>query len=327
MPVSDGARLPGPLRAEVEEALRLAVGSHAAVAQVRPVGGGCINPARRVVTEDGSEFFLKWNEDELPGLFEREADGLRALREAARETRIRVPEVVAVGGEGEGVRAGFLLLEHVGQGSPGESYGRDLGRGLATLHHRERVDAAATAGPPPRESPWGWERDNWIGSLPQSNPPHATWAEFWWEERIRPQWERAHDAGLLASAGDDRLLEGVRAALPALVEPAEEDGASLLHGDLWSGNVYPGPEGEPVLIDPAAYRGHREVDLAMAELFGGFPAEFLPAYREVWRLRPGYADGRRAAYQLYPLLVHVNLFGTGYVGRARAAAGTVARVG
>ncbi|NIP57798.1 MAG: phosphotransferase [Gemmatimonadetes bacterium] len=269
------------------------------IADLRSVGGGCINPSARLETGEGAAYFLKWNARH-PGLFVPEADGLRAL---ASSEAVRVPRVVGVkdGGEDD---PGWLLLEYVPRGSSGPGYGRRLGRELAALH-RNRSDA------------WGWPSDNFIGSLPQPNRRRATWAEFWAEERLQPQLARARASG--HRPGTEEAWAELFSRIEELVGPAGDEGASLLHGDLWSGNVYPDTRGAPVLVDPAVYRGHREVDLAMTELFGGFPSSFLDAYRESWPLAPGYEEGRRALYQLYPLLVHVNLFGGSYVaatGRA-----------
>ncbi|MFG1691447.1 fructosamine kinase family protein, partial [Gemmatimonadota bacterium] len=159
---------------------------------------------------------------------------------------------------------------------------------------------------------------NYIGALPQSNGPGTEWADFWRDERILPQVERARDAGHFPGRESEEL-DTLLEALPGILEGAGDDGPSLLHGDLWSGNVYPGPAGEPVLIDPSVYRGHREVDLAMSELFGGFPPSFYDAYHEAWPISPRYDAVRRDAYQLYYLLVHVNLFGFGYVGSSMSA--------
>ena len=296
--------IPAPVREGVLAALSERRGSGTDIASSEPVGGGCINPSARIELADGDAFFLKWNADR-PDLFEPEAAGLRALARTDPDSEgegIRVPEVVGVGRGEEG--PGWLLLEYIPQGSPGPEYGRRLGRGLAALHRR-------------RDEGWGWERDNFIGSLPQSNESRPTWSEFWAEERLRPQLRRAREQGHLRESGD--AWEELFRRMDGLVGPAEEDGPSLLHGDLWSGNVYPGPSGEPVLIDPAVYRGHREVDLAMTELFGGFPGDFYRAYREVRPTASGYEERRRALYQLYYLLVHVNLFGSGYVGRTMRA--------
>lgn len=293
--------LPDSVRAGAESALSEGAGRPVSLAGARPVGGGCINPSARVEDDEGRAYFLKWNA-EHPELFAPEAEGLRALGRAVADGPLRVPRVLGVG-EGSD-DPGWLLLEFVEEGPPGAGYGRDLGRGLALLHRR------------PGQA-WGWPSDNVIGSLPQSNRPRRSWAAFWVEERLRPLLARARDRG--HRPGSRNAWETLFRRIEELVGPGEEEGPSLLHGDLWSGNVYPGPDGEPVLVDPAVYRGHREVDLAMTELFGGFPPAFRRAYEEEWALEPGYDRHRRALYQLYPLLVHVNLFGGGYVGRTRAA--------
>jgi fructosamine-3-kinase len=164
---------------------------------------------------------------------------------------------------------------------------------------------------------FGHVEDNWIGSLPQSNRTHNSWADFWAAERIGPQLERARKAGACSDAVFDHLLTAVPDAVAGVHAPA------LLHGDLWSGNVFPSAQGRPVLIDPAVYRGDGEVDLAMTELFGGFDRRFYDAYAEVRPISDAYESHRRALYQLYYLLVHVNLFGGGYEAGARAAASRV----
>src|SRR6185503_10430312 len=138
---------------------------------------------------------------------------------------------------------------------------------------------------------------------------------LWATRRLRPQLEMARARGREPATAAE--WERLFARLPELLAPAEEDGPSLLHGDLWGGNLL-SAAGEPALIDPAAYRGHREADLAMAELFGGFDAGFHAAYQEAWPLLPGYREARRAIYQLYYLLVHVNLFGGGYGAQTAA---------
>jgi protein-ribulosamine 3-kinase len=270
------------------------------------VGGGCINPAVRLRLAD-RDAFLKFNPDASPGMFAAEAEGLRALRAAANS--LRVPEVFDVWepAASDGGGSAALLLEWLEPVRPDDGFWTRLGRGLAELH-RAGGDG------------WGWPTDNFIGPLPQQNTAASSWADFWRERRLEPQLRRARDAGW--RVGREREWDELWRRLPDLLAPAEVDGPSLLHGDLWSGNVLAaqGAGGaEPALVDPAAYRGHREVDLAMAELFGGFSGGFLDAYREHWPLQPGYAPGRRAAYQLFFLLVHVNLFGAGYVARAEHA--------
>lgn len=296
--------LPGSVRAAAEAALGERAGRPVRITQVRRLGGGCINPSARLETDADLIAFLKWNPRPLPGMFPAEAQGLTALRAAGG---LRVPEVWGAGEPAACTdAAAWLLLEYIEPGRPAPDFADRLGTGLATLHRAQA----------PR---WGWEHDNYIGSLPQRNGWLDDWETLWRDRRLEPQLRRAREAGFFS--GEDarawsRLLDG----LEELLVGAEQDGPSLLHGDLWSGNVYAGPAGEPVTVDPAVYHGHREVDLAMTELFGGFPARFYDAYREAWPVDEAYAAVRRDLYQLYPLLVHVNLFGAGYAG------GTMARV-
>jgi fructosamine-3-kinase len=284
--------LPAAVRASVERQV-------GAIRSVAPVGGGCISDTYRV--ESGARpIFLKHHAAAPAGMFAAEADGLRALRAAAGDA-LRVPAVVAIDDAGDA--AAWIALEWLEPGPRGPGFGERLGRGLAALHR------AKTAGG------WGWPRPNFIGSLPQENAPSPSWGEFWRDRRIIPQLRQAADAG--RDTGPRRLWERLLDRLPELLVEAEEDGLSLLHGDLWSGNVL-SASGDPAIIDPAVYRGHREVDLAMAELFGGFDARFHAAYAEAWPLCPGYRELRRGIYQLYYLLVHVTLFGGGYTAQALA---------
>lgn len=262
----------------------------------RQVGGGCISPAARVESAAGDVAFLKWGTP--AALFREEARSLAALEATGT---LRVPAVLGVG-EGDG--PGWLLLEWLEPAPARAETWAALGRGLARLHRRraERV---------------GWPADNFIGPLPQENGWTADWAAFWWERRLLPQLRRAYDAGHFSGV-ERRRFERLGAGLEGRLVAGAEDGASLLHGDLWSGNVH-ATGGGPALIDPSSYHGHREVDLAMSELFGGFGRGFHEAYREEWPLLPGYAEARRPVYQLYYLLVHLNLFGAGYVGSTLAA--------
>ena len=282
----------------VEEALAAAGATDPRPSDATPVGGGCINQATVVEAQSGERVFLKWNESAPAGFFEAEADGLRALQSGSP---LRVPEVLAVGRPENG--PGWLLLEYVPEGPSGPDYGVALGQGLAAMHRPLGYD-------------YGWAQPNFIGSVPQSNPLNPHWSEFWREARLEPLMGAAVDDGAFSRRDREdwaRLLE----RLPILLEGAATDGPSLLHGDLWSGNVYCDREGQPVVVDPAVYRGHREVDLAMAELFGGFPPGFLPAYRDARPVPDDYEEVRRDVYQLYPLLVHVVLFGRSYVPGVR----------
>ena len=264
----------------------------AGIAEARRLGGGDINDAWAVRLDDGRRVFVKSNESAPPEMFAAEAHGLGWLGEAGA---LRVPEVLAVS-------ANFLVLELLESGRPAADYGERLGRGLAALH-RFGADR------------FGLDRDNFVGRLPQANAPCDDWAEFYRTRRLEPQLELAIEAGL-ASSRMQRSFERLWAALPELVGPPEPP--ARLHGDLWAGNQHVDDRGLPALIDPAAYAGHREVDLAMMQLFGGFGAGVFAAYDEAYPLESGWRD-RVPLYQLYFLMVHVNLFGRSYVGSAESA--------
>ncbi|MCP5039794.1 MAG: fructosamine kinase family protein [bacterium] len=261
------------------------------VAKLSGVAGGDIGHSARIVLEDGTALFAKHYPGAPAAMAQAEAEGLSWLREAGA---LRVPEVVAAAESG----AAILVLEWIEQGRPADDFDEALGRGLAALH----ASGAAH---------FGFAASNFIGSLPQRNRPHARWADFYAEERIGPQTEMAARAGLLPDSLE-RDLERLSQALCEFCGPQEPP--ARLHGDLWAGNRIVDELGRPCLIDPAAYGGHREVDLAMMKLFGGFSPRVFDAYREVTPLAPG-ADERVALYQLYPLLVHVNLFGSRYTGQ------------
>jgi fructosamine-3-kinase len=301
--------LPASVRRSVEETLSVLRGNPVTVSRTGSIAGGCINPSARIDTSAGESFFLKWNAGAPPEMFEAEADGLEALAACGASCGLRVPDVLGVG-TGEGGATPWLLLELVERGRETPEYGERLGRGVAALH-----GAGGLAG-------YGWSRDNFIGALPQANPVVDRWAELWRDARLAPQLGAARQAGHFAGE-DGRTLDRLVARVERALEGTETEAPALLHGDLWSGNAYPGPNGEPVLIDPAVYRGHREVDLAMSELFGGFPPTFLRSYEDARPLGEGYRRVRRPLYQLYYLLVHVNLFGGGYVARSLAAARAV----
>lgn len=261
------------------------------------VGGGDINAALDWATARG-RYFVKWNARLGADAFAAEADGLRRLA-AAAALAVAVPVVF---GEVEGT--GYLVLEWLTAAPPSATAWRTLGEGLAAMHGQ------GGAG-------YGLARDNYIGSLPQPNGEYASWPRFWAERRIEPMLRRAVDAGLVAKplqARIERLCAGAERA-------CRRDGLapSLLHGDLWRGNVL-FTAGGPVLIDPAVYYGDREVELAFTELFGGFEAPFYAAYHAAFSLAPGYAE-RRGFWQLYPLLVHLNLFGASYAGGVARAVG------
>ena len=253
------------------------------IASEAPVSGGCIHDCYRVQI-GGCTRFLKCNSAQHENAFAAEADGLRALRSAGMRAPAPISEGIAGG------RA-YLLMEFLDLKRHGDFAA--LGRMLAHSHRRtgER---------------FGWHRDNYIGATPQRNGWCGDWAEFWCRRRMEPQLALAKRNGFdLNIDGIFRVLEGHQA------QP------SLLHGDLWSGNAGFTPEG-PVVFDPAVYYGDREADLAMTELFGGFPPDFYRAYRAAFPLDPGY-EKRKPLYNLYHLLNHLNLFGAGYLGQVQAA--------
>jgi fructosamine-3-kinase len=219
-----------------------------------------------------------------------EADGLAALR--ATKT-VRVPSIHGLDDRG-------LALEWLDLRPLDARSGAALGTALAALH---RV---------PQER-YGWSRDNYIGATPQLNVWCPSWTEFFRDRRLRPQLERAAAGGYASLQRNGESLLARIGMLLADHLPAP----SLLHGDLWGGNAGALPDGTPVIFDPAVYVGDRETDLAMTELFGGFPARFYAAYREAWPLDQGYAL-RRELYNLYHLLNHLNLFGAGYLARCES---------
>jgi fructosamine-3-kinase len=281
-----------PLRGSVEAALgSRIVASH-------PLSGGDINEAFALELTDGRRVFLKTNAHADPAMFPVEARGLAWLAEARC---IRVPQVVAAA-PGTGDAPGFLALELIESARRCSDFDALLGRGLAALH---RFGAPA----------FGLDHDNFIGRLPQSNRPQASWSEFYWQERLRPQLERAGKAGRLPGSVRKRF-DHLAERLAEWVGP--EEPPSRLHGDLWGGNLHVDERGLPCLIDPAVYGGHREVDLAMMRLFGGFGQRVFDAYHEAFPLAPEH-EQRVALYQLYPLLVHVNLFGGSYAGQVARA--------
>ena len=280
------SRIPSSVLEGVTESLKIPVPS---VLGFSFASGGCINQGGKIETVNGN-YFLKWNDEKkFPAMFEAESKGLQLLN---IQGVIRIPDVIACGTRNS---FQFLLLEFIDQKSKARNYWQQLGDKLAALH---RCSAPY----------FGLDHDNYIGSLRQLNHPDSNWIAFFIEQRLTVQVKHAIDAG---SAPSDwaKKFESLYARLPSLL-PQEKP--ALLHGDLWSGNLITDDKGEPCLIDPAVYYGNREADLAMTKLFGGFEPEFYRAYEQAFPLEPGY-QGRVDLYNLYPLLVHVNLFGGSYV--------------
>ena len=272
------------MKRSVREELETALG--VPIDGVRSLRGGDINEAWKVTLKDGRSVFVKTHERADPEMFLRESEGLAWLAEA---NALRVPDVLAVS-------ASFLALEFIEPGPRARDFDERLGGGLAALH-RHGAEG------------FGWRENNFIGSLPQDNGHEPDWASFYVHRRLEPQLRMAEERGLATGAmkkGFARLFERIEAFLGS-AEPA-----ARLHGDLWSGNCHVAEDGSPVLIDPAVYGGHREMDLAMMKLFGGFSDRVFAAYDEAWPLAEGWQE-RIPLHQLYPLMVHVNLFGGSYV--------------
>lgn len=276
-----------------ESILFLALGRTVEVIETQFLSGGDISTAAQVFSSEGV-FFVKWNHAgpylaENADMFEAEARGLDLLRQT---DALYVPPVI---GYGQHVDKSYLILDYITPGPPDPRYWETLGQSLALLHsHTQPM--------------FGLHFPNYIGSLPQTNTPTASGIDFFFTHRLLPQAGMALYKGLLPKTAYDALFR-LRNRLPDLL-PNERP--ALLHGDLWSGNVLVTEQGQPALIDPAVYYGFREADLAHTRLFGGFDQRFYDAYDEAFPLHDGF-DERVAIYNLYPLLVHVNLFGSGYV--------------
>jgi len=279
--------LPPELRAALEQTLRTRIAGTASVT------GGCISRTARLDLANGKRAFLKWAHaaEHTPGLFRAEATSLQAIMNT---NTVRVPGVIDVVDTNTGFSC--LTLEWIEPGPASRESWMELGSSLARLHQH-------------RADHFGWTEDNFIGSLPQSNRTHAKWSEFWSDERIRPQLEAAKAR---FTPGDRARFEKLLYISEELIGVGDQERGSLLHGDLWNGNVHMIAGGGAAVIDPSSYYGHREVDLAMSKLFAGFDRVFYEAYEQTWPLAPG-ADQRLQVYQLYYLLVHVNIFGASYV--------------
>lgn len=278
----------------VRKKLEEVTGETAELLSVSPVGGGDINEAYRFETTLGTYFVKKNSSSRFPQMFEKEALGLKILADAEE---IPVPEVMTCDETGE---EAFLIMKYIPPGTKSTDFWETFGRRLAALHrHTDEM--------------FGLDHDNYIGSLHQSNRRHRSWTDFFREERLQFQVKMARDAGRIDSdtiRKFERFYQKLEDIFP--VEPP-----ALIHGDLWGGNFIVNPEGEAVIIDPAVYYGHREMDLGMSQLFGGFHHEFYEAYNRHYSLEPGWQ--KRLDYcNLYPLMVHVNLFGGGYLGSVKS---------
>lgn len=280
--------IPPPIEQQALLILEKKLGTPVRLSSRKPIGGGDINEAICLQTDQG-DFFIKWNNAKrYPGMFEAEAKGLELLKEA---DELFIPSVI---GSGTAGNDSFLLLEFV---TPGARIGRfmeDFGRSLARLHKHTAQE-------------FGLDHDNYIGSLPQSNRNHDNWPDFFAIERLEKQVKMARNAHEIDSgtvAAFERLYKHFSSIFP--IEPP-----ALIHGDLWGGNYMTSPEGKACIYDPAVYYGHREMDIGMSRLFGGFGNEFYEAYNSEYPMGKGWNE-RIDICNLYPLMVHVNLFGGSY---------------
>ena len=274
--------------------LRSCFGEDVVVHNTQALSGGDINEVLRLSTSHG-EFCVKRNSaSRFPAMFEREASGLELLRTNSRFT---LPKVIASGEEGQ---TSFLIMEFIDSGNKEPGFWDDFGRKLAAMHEHT-------------SDSFGLDEENYIGSLYQSNNERSNWGSFYAEERLIPQLVLARDKQLLDAA----TLKKAECLCSRLNEYFPKEPSALLHGDLWSGNYMVDANGDPALIDPAVYYGHREMDLGMTLLFGGFDRKMYAAYNEFYPLESDWR-GRGGLCQLYPVLVHVNLFGSSYARQAES---------
>jgi len=277
------------------EAVRSVCGQQRTISNKTPVFGGDINEAYRLTLDDGTSLFMKSNATNLLPAFEAEEAGLQAI---AATGAIGTVHVLGTGTDPDGFS--FLLQEYVNPGKKNRCYWERLGAELYAMHSAPMPAAKEGKG-------FGFGADNFIGSRRQKNTWTDKWIPFFRDCRLRPQlnaaekWLDKRDRTFA-----DSLLEHLD---QYLIEPKAP---SLIHGDLWSGNVMTGSDGRAWIIDPAAYYGHPEADLAMTELFGGFSLDFYDSYFACAKMEPGYQD-RKDIYNLYHLLNHLNLFGTSYL--------------
>jgi protein-ribulosamine 3-kinase len=258
--------------------------------ELRPVGGGSINGTYQLIVNKHEKFFLKCNDaGRYPGLFEKEKTGLQFL---ANQHCLRIPSVIFCGTHHN---EQLLVLEWITAGERNGTLWKKSGEQLARLHQCST-------------DRFGFAEDNYMGALPQTNTFHDSWMDFFIRQRLVPQVKLATGKKLLPAvdAGRfDRLYKKMDSVF-------NREPPSLLHGDLWSGNFMCDERSEPVLIDPAVYYGHRSMDLAMTTLFGGFDSAFYDAYHYHFPLPPNYRE-QWDICNLYPLLIHLNLFGQSYL--------------
>lgn len=260
---------------------------------VSSVGGGSINDCFRFSTSAGDFFIKKNSASRYPEMFQKEKQGLQLLSSAKA---IAIPEIIL---NFEKENEAFLILRYIESGDRIPDFWDDFAASLAQLHRNTTPF-------------FGLDHDNYIGSLSQSNSKHDSWVDFYREERLDPLVRKARDKGQFGrevSSSFERFYVRMEDIFPV-------EAPSLIHGDLWAGNFMVNDDGRPMIIDPAVYYGFREMDLAMSKLFGGFAPQFYQSYNNHFKLEKGWEE--RIDYcKLYPLLVHILLFGGGYVESVR----------
>lgn len=263
------------------------------IVNTHSVSGGCISDSQMITTESGKKYFVKVKYSQPDDMFIKEANGLNELR---KSNAIRIPEVISAVSD-------YILLESIESGTRIKNFFEDFGRKFADLHKFKAEH-------------FGFNENNYIGSNPQinitQNSEATNWTEFYFNKRILFQYELAVKNGY-ADSTLTSLIKKLENKIPELLKGSDEQ-PCLLHGDLWSGNFIVDESGEACLIDPAVYYGHREADLAMTKLFGGFSSQFYDSYNEYYPLLDGY-EFRENIYKLYHVMNHLNLFGSGYYGQ------------
>lgn len=277
------------LQSRIEAAISESTEQQAEFAESHIAEGGCINESRIVTLKDGRQYFVKTNPESktCPGLFETEFEALLLL---AKPNVIHVPKAISYTDD-------FIVLETFNEGPPAPDWQEKMGRSLAALHKATQTDR------------FGFEKDNYLGISKQINTWQEDWLTFWREQRLGLQLKRL---AMITDKNDPLIIKGKKlmSQLESLLGDINES-AVLLHGDLWSGNAAANEEGQPVIFDPASYYGHREAEIGMMRMFGGFDARCEAAYAEIWPLAEG-AEQRISLYRLYHEINHFILFGYNY---------------
>jgi fructosamine-3-kinase len=284
---------------EIDAQISQATGEKFQTQQRKSVSGGCINQGYSL-SNGNKKYFVKLNQASQVAMFEAEALGVKQMYNT---NTIRVPKPVCYGVAGNSC---YIVLEWLDMGRGDTKASEEMGRKLAQMHKKSLNEK------------FGWDINNTIGSTPQINTWADDWVEFWTKHRLGYQFELGKRRGGSFPQADDLLN-----AIPELLA-GHEVHPSLVHGDLWGGNAGFTVEGEPIIFDPATYFGDREVDIAMTEVFGGFPAAFYQGYNEAFPLDNGY-EKRKTLYNLYHILNHFNLFGGGYGSQANGMIGRILR--